>query len=470
MGTGANDPRCVASCGNRTARDLPGVYPWAQRMRIVFTTATIKALRAEGERTDYWDKSRPSFGLRVAASGLKSWQVMFVSPLDGRRRRSVIAYWPEVGLEEAREKAAAVLRLVEQGHDPVADAAVADQSRKTFGELAADFMRLYSRPRKRSWREDQRQLDRYVLPAWGARWLDTIRRREVVALVDQVATTGPIQARRVLALLSKLFNWAIGRGDLDANPAMRVPKPGAERRRERALNDDEIVRFWRACNEDGSPGALVLKLILLTAKRPGEVEAMRWAAVVREGPHVGRWTLQAAETKGRRSTVSYLAPLAMRLLGTRERLATISPFVFQLKGKPAAHITPSRAAQRRVEAIAGIPPWTAHDLRRTAATGMRALGVPRYDVERILSHVDPSVTAVYDLYSAEPEIRAGLARWCLHVEELLRRSGVPEQPDVPAKRSRRQPPPGSTDAKPLPKAPPEPGSRPRRQPRAPSTD
>jgi len=89
------------------------------------------------------------------------------------------------------------------------------------------------RPRKRSWREDKRQIERYLLPEWRHRKVKDITRRDVRNLVEAIAerrlrkgTTedgqeklgAPIMSNRVLALVKKMFNFALDREWIDANP------------------------------------------------------------------------------------------------------------------------------------------------------------------------------------------------------------------------------------------------------------
>ncbi len=52
--------------------------------------------------------------------------------------------------------------------------------------------------------------------------------------------------------------------------------------------------------------------------------------------------------------------------------------------------------------------FSAHDLRRTAATIMASLGYGAFVVGKILNHTDPSVTAVYDRYEYDKEKQAAL--------------------------------------------------------------
>ena len=63
--------------------------------------------------------------------------------------------------------------------------------------------------------------------------------------------------------------------------------------------------------------------------------------------------------------------------------------------------------------------FSGHDLRRTAASGMASMGVPRLVISKILNHVETGVTAVYDRHSYDAEKREALEKWGEHLRSLL---------------------------------------------------
>jgi integrase len=82
---------------------------------------------------------------------------------------------------------------------------------------------------------------------------------------------------------------------------------------------------------------------------------------------------------------------------------------------PIAHM---QKAFDRVRALCGQPDFTPHDLRRTAATRMTGeLKIPRFTVARVLNHLEPGVTGVYDRYAYDDEKRDALTRWARLVVE-----------------------------------------------------
>jgi integrase len=147
------------------------------------------------------------------------------------------------------------------------------------------------RPRKRSWREDERQINLYLLPAWRNRKVKDISRRDVRDLVEGIAerrlrkgTTedgqekvgAPIMANRVLSLVKKMFNFALDREWIDANPAARLKPVSPETARDRVLSADELRTFWRELDSEHHRIATLFRTLLLTAQRSGEASKMRW--------------------------------------------------------------------------------------------------------------------------------------------------------------------------------------------------
>ena len=168
--------------------------------KVKLTNKTVEnAPTPPAGRFELWDSvigddaSLPgAFGLRVSASGVKSWQIMYrVATAGGRpkQRRIALGTYPAFGLSEAREKAREALKLVGRGIDPAEarDAAQrAAASIPTVGEAVTEFIEKYARPKNRSWRETERIFSRYVVARWGDRPLPSITRTDVVAMLDEI--------------------------------------------------------------------------------------------------------------------------------------------------------------------------------------------------------------------------------------------------------------------------------------------
>src|SRR5206468_7260090 len=158
---------------------------------------------------------------------------------------------------------------LEQGIDP--GAAVvrqhrADRAAPTVGDLANEYLERWAKPRKRSWKEDERILDKDVLPLWRWSKAKDITRGDVIALLDRIVDRGaPIAANRTLAVVRRMFNFALSRDLVSANPCAQVKPPGKEHQRDRVLSADELRILWNGLADASISTAtrIALKLILV---------------------------------------------------------------------------------------------------------------------------------------------------------------------------------------------------------------
>src|SRR5262249_20860379 len=182
----------------------------------------------------------------------------------------------------------------------------------------------------------------------------------------------------------RLFGWCVERDTLELSPCERVKDPAPETRRERVHSDAELREIWRAADTEGYPFGPVIQLLLLTGARREEGAGMRWSELAAD---FSLWTSRAERVKNKPGKeIRWSAPA--RALWAE--LPRISEFVFTTTGStPVSGF--ARAKHRLDGAISPpLPPWVLHDLRRSLASGMAALGVQMPVVEKILNHVGGS--------------------------------------------------------------------------------
>jgi integrase len=381
-----------------------------------FTTTAIKKLKAKEIRYEVFEDGRPGFGIRVAPSGRKSW--LWLYRYQGRSRRMTLGTFPQLGLHEAHLKHAEAKRLLSMGIDAGASELARKESERrasTVAVLADEYLTRHAMPNKKSWKEDRRILNKDVLPAWGKRKAKDITRRNVIALLDGIRDRGaPIAANRALALVKRLFRFAVERDILDTSPVVAI-RAAKESPRDRMLTESELTTLVQGLEAaKGAPLAkLALKFQLLTAQRKGEVMAAEWVHM--EGDS---WTLPATHTKNGKAHVIPLSPQALKVLEAIKALSSNSPFLFSGKGTNGRMTIHTLDRLLRCNNYFGLPRFTPHDLRRTAASHMTALGIPRLVVAKILNHSDTAVTAIYDRHSYTEEKRNALEIWARKVEAL----------------------------------------------------
>jgi integrase len=361
-----------------------------------------------------WDQKVIGLGIRVGKRR-KTW--VFAHRTQGSCNPTwrKLGHYPSMGLELARRTAREIELAIDQGKDPDVDSAEGYHSKtdQTFSDLAEQYLEHVKagmgkrrRIRPRTIKEYERQIDKYLRPAWADRQTASINREDVVKLIQGISAGAPIMGNRVLATISAFFNYGIDVGALQSNPAARLGRllKSPEEPDGRSLSADDIRRLW----QHFSPP---LKLLLLTAARHSEVagplDGMRWGELSLES---ATWTIPGSRSKNHRDHVIPLGPQAWALLRSVERNGGRSGRVFPLDIRPAYEGAKERS---------GIEDWTPHTLRKTAATCMHELGTPPHIVEAILNHSPGKLARTYNRYEFLKEKREALERWDARLAEIL---------------------------------------------------
>jgi len=407
------------------------------------TVKAIEALKPKDTRQEIADGGLPGLYLIVQPSGAMSWAIRY--RFEGKPRKHTIGSYPAYGLADARQEASKALRAVSEGGDPAGEKVVRKAAKKEAGTLVDDVLddfvkrHVEKKNKPNTIRENKRIIDREIRPKWGKREIASIKRADVRKLIDDTAERAPILANRLLALLRKFFGWCAERDIIEASPLQKkIQAPAPEKTRERVLTDDEIRLLWKACDKKGWPFGPFVKLLLLTGQRRNEV-----ANAERQEFHLAGndqlWTIPPPRTKNGKEHYVPLPAAALSIIaaipeirseGKKKYLLTTTgktPISGFSKGKTAIDaemlaIARREAAERGEEPKdVKLEPWTLHDLRRTAASGMARLGVPVHVVEAVLNHQSGTikgVARVYNRYEYADEKREALTAWAGLVEQI----------------------------------------------------
>ena len=402
-----------------------------------------------------WDGEIKGFGVRLHQSGAKSYVFQYRAGKgrDAPKRRYTLGSCGTVPLEAARSVARQMAGKVAGGGDPLAERQaeaaarremrqrVKDAPRNSVSGLADRFIELYVKPNNRSAGEYERILRQYVLPIWGSRPIASIRRADVVALLDGIVDgTGPgvkqprltvgtaaarpnsdrrTMAHHVLAVVRKMFRWHQARDEGFVTPVVVGMSPlvrPSERARERILSDDELRSVWAALSTTSYPFGPLVKFLLLTAQRRDEVAEARWSEI---DLTTAAWTIPAERYKTKRQNVVPLSGAAIELL------TSLPSFDESCDGKLVFSTTGTTGfsgfskSKRRLDEVCGVTGWTLHDLRRTARTLMVRAGVRSEIAERVLGHVIGGVAGVYDRHDYALEKRLAMDALAAEIERVL---------------------------------------------------
>jgi len=392
-------------------------------MAVNLDARTVAALKAGATARYIVDVT--GLALRIGSSetgGAKSWSVRYRA--GRRQRRLTIGSYPTLSLADARKRAKDALKQVEDGIDPC-EVKQARLDADTIGALAETYIARHAKPKKRSWKNDQRILDTEVLPHWEHRLAREITRRDVRELIEAVAERGPILANRVRALLHKMFAFALQRDIVEVNPVAGTARPGVEQSRTAVLTDDEVRQFWTATESLSLEMQAFWRLRMLTAQRGGEVEKMRWSDVDLDAK---LWTIPATVAKNKREHLVPLSAPALAILTTlrkeADQIIAAREARNDTRPQPIVYVMAGARGNRQRSAASktfGLDDFRGHDLRRTAATNMRKAGVPSGDISRVLNHVEggPAATRVYDRYDGAAEKRIALDSWARTLTAII---------------------------------------------------
>lgn len=309
---------------------------------------------------------------------------------------------------------------------------------KSFGGMAARYLTEHAQRTKRSHVKDARNLRNHVLPKWQRRPVASIKRADVIELVEGLIADGKqTQANRIQSLISSVFTFGMDAALVEFNPCHRLRKRGQENVRRRVLGDAEIVLFWRDIIKPPltKQTGLALRLALLTGARVSEVTGINRTELIDiADPSASAWAIPGTRTKNGRDHLIPLSSLARDIVlnmlgmiepGERFLLPTLSlkrvgsmvgNSLTQGMGRFAARIEGDTDAAKTWRA----DPPTPHDLRRTVETRLAALRIPKETRDRVLNHVAGGVGAKhYNMHDYADEKREALNRWSLAVAAIL---------------------------------------------------
>lgn len=390
--------------------------PKARAKSDTLSAAAIGRLTAPPKGEAWlWSSRLRGFGVRAtpptkkSPAGRKSYVIQYRPKGSKQTRRLTLGSTEALTLPQAREMAAAHLLSVAQGADPSADRA---RRRKapTVSELAIDYLdHAQGHLKPSSLGAAKRIIERWILPRWGARAVESIVQRDIEELLrdlrDQKSLANKVRST-VSAMWTKALDWNVA----TENPTKRVA-----RRKEnvvhRPLGELELRRLgavmiearaaWveKTTNPEASaearelaenPKALdIVALLLLTGARRSEIENLRWSEVKLDDS-----ALNLSDSKTGAKTVWLSEPA--KAIVARQRREALSPYVFpSIRTKGAWSGTTK--AWLRLRKRAQIEDVRLHDLRHTTGSTGAALGLSQHQIAKVLTHTGTRNT---DRYSA----------------------------------------------------------------------
>jgi integrase len=381
---------------------------------MVLTDTAIRKARSQSKPVRMFDGA--GLYLEIAPTGGKYWRLKY--RVAGKEKRLAIGVYPEVSLKEARAKCDEARRMLRDGIDPGAEKQARKRQAKldvinSFETVARDWIEHQSA----RWEAQTRKritdsLEKDVFPAIGGTAIAELRPREIAEIVRAVEACGAGEtASRVMQRVADVFRFAVTMERIDANPIAGMRPSAVLRPRQvqhrAALPEREVPEFLAKLDAyDGDPTTkAALRLLMLTAVRPGELRGARWDEI-----DATTWRIPAERMKMR---TEHIVPLSRQAIGVLESIRPLTgndALVFPSPYYPGKSLSENtlNSALARV-GYKGIA--TAHGFRSLFSTVANECGHDANHIERQLAHVEGNkVRAAYHRAQYLTE-RAKLMQW-----------------------------------------------------------
>jgi integrase len=366
---------------------------------------------------------------RVRPNG-KDW--LFIYSLNGKRHKQGLGPYPDVSLTAARQRATESRELVAKHINPAVShkqqlaeqlaTEAALKSRHTVTTLFEEWHRKEAGKRKDKGIEVRRTISKDVLPVLGDRYADSVKRRDIVKVLDDVKERGANRiANLILQYLRQMFRFAITREIVEIDPTYGLTKKdagGEETERDRHLTEPELQELVSKLPEANLSieAKSALWLMLSTCCRVGEISKAKWNDVDFDGR---TWQIPVSNSKNKIRHIVHLSEFAHAQFKTLLEISAgmtwvipsrdgkthvcVKTFQKQYRDRQRTVRMKGRSKKLGVLALSG-GDWTAHDLRRTGSTLMGELCVRSDVIDRCLNHKPPrKMERIYQRQELIPE-------------------------------------------------------------------
>lgn len=361
------------------------------RKVIQLTDSAIKAARPQEK--PYKLSDGEGLYLEIMPTGSKLWRLKYRR--FGKENRLALGSYPEVTLVQARKKRSEARQLMAEGKDPSAERQAVKQEQKikelTFAVLAREWY-AYNSPR---WAETTRYkanlyLENDIIPGIGSRPVKGIIRPELVALVRSVEARGTLNAAgKIRQWLHQIFRYGLAKGVVDANPATDLDvlaAPAKSPRHHPHVSFAELPDLLAKVEAANvyAPTRCAIRLLVLTAVRPGELRAAPWSEFDLDA---GTWTIPKERMKARRPHVVPLPRQAVAILRQLHDITGSYALLFPGQQNPDRPMS-ENTINKALRLMGYEDRQTGHGFRHLLSTELNGRSYNSDWIERQLAHGD----------------------------------------------------------------------------------
>nr|WP_162265102.1 integrase arm-type DNA-binding domain-containing protein [Pseudovibrio stylochi] len=329
----------------------------------------------------------------VSTSGRKSWAFIYTSPVTGKRREMGLGSFPACSIQQARESVSKWRAIRDEGKDPIAIRKLEQQQAQERNTSLRKVLEKAFEARKASLKEEGRTgrwwsaLNTHVLPKIGDTPIEEISPADIVKTLKPIWNVKQEVARKAIQRLKIGFEHALDMGlevQLDTTDK-------AKRLLGKQINNAapyssmpwrDVADYYLKLEELGTVAARALQLVILTARRSGEVRRMKLEDITE-----CVWHVPPEDLKGRvgQHTEAQRVPLSSEALRIIELSKPFSRdgFLFprQAKHPRAKTLYLNESALSKIMKTQNVG-YVPHGFRASFRTWAAEMGLP-YDAAEI---------------------------------------------------------------------------------------
>ena len=391
------------------------------------TDREIQNLKPQEKRYSVKDKLNNGLFVEVWDSGTKTWHYRY--SLNGKQERLVIGRYPDLSLKEARQVRDESASLVAKGISPK------QNKNKVTSILFSDYGERYLNEVIKKERKDPYNmilcLNNDIYPMMGSIPLDQVSIEDIRRTIWRKKEQGyDAAANQVRGLLKRMFDYAMTLGLVPFNPVLAIPSRHIHKAkpRDRYLSTNEIRTYYTTLLNSRiyRPRKLGLLLSLLTLVRKSELLKAKWEYI-----DFDKRIWLIPETKADSATghsremVVYMSDQVIEIFRELKTIAGDEPFVF-VGRQSGTHISHNafNTAQKAALALTDLPPFTVHDLRRTASTHLNEQSFHSDAIEACLNHTMRGVRGVYNKAKYEKERIEIMEKWSNYIFSVIHEKNI----------------------------------------------
>lgn len=357
------------------------------------TTRRAEALRPREAQYEVRDGEVTGLLLRVQPSGAKRWG--FRARQEGRQRYIPLGGFPDLSPDAARRRAREIRVRLDKGERP-ADERKQRRQAPTLGKLWSEYEEREVPNKAPSTQRNDRSRWKRHLEYLASRKAADVSKAEVSRLLTRIASEcGPFEANRTLALVRRLYRWALNEGLIECENPAASATPRREQPRQFSLDTAGLKSLVSAImrETDDPTWQGFFMLLLLTGCRRTELLSARWEWVHLDyTPPV--LALPAVHTKQRHEHYVPLSSIAVQII---EQLPSrhSSAWLFPSETSRHGHRVEPKAVWNKIRTSAGFPEMRVHDLRHAVGSALGDAGTSAYVIQKTLGHAQPATTNRY---------------------------------------------------------------------------